>query len=42
LYLIMGESSIVSPYDPISFDYMAQGTIALIKHLGIIWYNLLV
>ncbi|KAF0474670.1 alpha/beta hydrolase [Gigaspora margarita] len=37
----MGESSVVSPYDPISFDLMAQDTIALIKHLGIKRFNLL-
>ncbi|CAG8801760.1 22501_t:CDS:2, partial [Gigaspora margarita] len=32
---------VVSPYDPISFDLMAQDTIALIKHLGIKRFNLL-
>ncbi|CAG8514745.1 12422_t:CDS:2, partial [Gigaspora rosea] len=37
----MGESSVVSPYDPISLDLMAQDTIALIKHLGIKRFNLL-
>ncbi|RIB06328.1 Alpha/Beta hydrolase protein [Gigaspora rosea] len=37
----MGESSVVSQYDPISLDLMAQDTIALIKHLGIKRFNLL-
>ncbi|CAG8753204.1 2291_t:CDS:2, partial [Gigaspora margarita] len=37
----MGESSVVSPYDPISLDLMAQDTIELIKHLGIKRFNLL-
>ncbi|CAG8821933.1 13052_t:CDS:2, partial [Gigaspora rosea] len=37
----MGESSVVSPYDPISLDLMAQDTIALIRHLGIKRFNLL-
>ncbi|CAG8823977.1 24277_t:CDS:2, partial [Gigaspora margarita] len=37
----MGESSVVSPYDPISMDLMAQDTIALVKHLGFKRFNLL-
>ncbi|CAG8790100.1 20785_t:CDS:2, partial [Gigaspora rosea] len=37
----IGESSVVSHYDPISLDLMAQDTIALIKYLGIKRFNLL-
>ncbi|CAG8652883.1 12792_t:CDS:2, partial [Gigaspora rosea] len=37
----MGESNVVSPYDPISIDLMAQDTIALVKHLGFKRFNLL-
>ncbi|CAG8808090.1 33444_t:CDS:2, partial [Racocetra persica] len=37
----MGKSSVVSPYEPISIDLMAQDTIALVKHLGIKRFNLL-
>ncbi|CAG8633385.1 19195_t:CDS:2, partial [Gigaspora rosea] len=37
----MGESNVVSPYDPISMDLMAQDTIALVKHLGFKRFNFL-
>ncbi|CAG8461316.1 5406_t:CDS:2 [Dentiscutata erythropus] len=37
----MGESSVVSQFDPISIDLIAQDTIALVKYLGIKQFNLL-
>ncbi|KAF0359847.1 3-oxoadipate enol-lactone hydrolase [Gigaspora margarita] len=37
----IGESSVVSSYDPISIDLMAEDTIALIRHLKIKRLNLL-